>query len=66
MYKNWFNQVWLATIIGLFLGIVPVSVIFSVWAEDNANLRWKRITVERGLAQYCPKTGNWAWIGECK
>ena len=27
---------------------------------------WQVETVERDLAQYCPKTGHWAWKGECK
>jgi hypothetical protein len=44
-------------IIGLFMGLVIAGTL--VRAE------WRRDTVERGLALYCPSTGDWAWIGEC-
>ena len=26
---------------------------------------WRRAIVSRGLAIYCPDTGQWAWLGEC-
>lgn len=31
----------------------------------NTHADWERTTVQRGLAQYCPTTGYWAWKGEC-
>lgn len=27
--------------------------------------KWRASTIERGLAIYCPTTGQWAWKGEC-
>lgn len=40
-------------VLGLALGMTGIS---SEWRAD---------TIERGLAQYCPLTGEWAWVGEC-
>jgi len=39
--------------------------------DDNVPLptdaeNFKAEAIQRGLAQYCPVTGNWAWKGECK
>jgi hypothetical protein len=28
--------------------------------------QWEETTVARGLAMYCPNSGDWAWIGECE
>jgi hypothetical protein len=27
---------------------------------------WKAVTINRGISQYCPDTGEFAWKGECK
>jgi hypothetical protein len=34
--------------------------------SDGTKKDWKKLTVERGLALYCPKDGAWAWNGECE
>lgn len=48
--------------VGLFLGILFVLDA----GTDKQNGVWKKLTVERGLALYCPDDGVWAWNGECK
>lgn len=48
--------------VGFFLG-----ALFGLGAgTDSQNGVWKKLTVERGLAIYCPTNGEWAWNGECK
>ena len=48
----------------LFLGICfGLMVAVISWGVTNNN--WKRETVDRGLALYCPTDGQWAWVGEC-
>lgn len=47
--------------LGLLLGTVWVFW-FGAWSERHD---WQRDTIERGLAQYCPNNGEWAWKGEC-
>lgn len=53
---NYFESGFVGLGLGLILGL---TTMFSEQAE------WRRETVERGLAQYCPTTGEWAWKGEC-
>ena len=45
-------------ILGLFLTFW-LGLLDERWA-------WQRDTIERGLAQYCPDNGRWAWKGECE
>lgn len=51
----------LGLIFGLFFGILT-TFWFGITNERN---HWHRNTIERGLAQYCPNDGKWAWKGEC-
>lgn len=45
-------------IVGLALGgLLGGLANSSIWRED---------TVKLGLAQYCPDTGAWAWVGDCE
>lgn len=55
-----------AAAVGIFVGMVfglgltfPLGVTFERGG-------WQQTTVERGLAQYCPLNGEWAWKGECE
>lgn len=50
-----------------FIGAVFLA--FGVGAsvgESQESDRWKEVTIERGLAEYCSKTGEWSWMGECE
>jgi len=50
---------------GLVFGfIIGMSITFWL-VELDVNSNWRKETVERGLAQYCPHDGKWAWKGEC-
>lgn len=48
--------------IGLFIG----TLFAQGSGADSQDRVWKKMTVERGLALYCPNDGVWAWNGECK
>lgn len=48
-----------------FLG-VWACIICSVVAWGLTDSTWRSSTIERGLGQYCPADGEWAWKGECK
>jgi hypothetical protein len=48
-------------IMGLLFGLFSTGILAIIIAENS----WREKIVERGLAQYCPMTGDWAWIGEC-
>jgi hypothetical protein len=37
----------------------------GLFAISQMNLEWRAETVARGLALYCPESGQWAWVGEC-
>ena len=49
----------------LFLGFCFGVMMFAVASWGVTNDLWKRDTVDRGLALYCPMDGEWAWVGEC-
>lgn len=51
------SAVWFGLICGLIAGMFIGAGIISS--------EWKAGAIERGLAQYCPLTGEWAWVGEC-
>ena len=51
-----------------FISIVIVSIALvavSVTMAINNN-KWQKNVIERGYAQYCPTTGDFAWKGECE
>ena len=48
--------------VGFFLG----ALFAQGSGADSQDRVWKKMTVERGLALYCPNDGVWAWNGECK
>lgn len=50
-----------------FVGVVGLIAIIAAGFGSAAITRseWQTKTIERGLAQYCPDTGEWAWKGEC-
>ena len=45
--------------------IVMLLLLGGFGATVIVNSEWRDETVKRGLAQYCPDTGEWAWKGEC-
>lgn len=51
-----------AIMFGVLIGLVIGG---SVASSISVN-EWRKDTVARGLAIYCPQNGQWAWIGECK
>lgn len=53
------------TLIGIFVGIVFGAVASFFLTSGITISSWKTETVERNLAQYCPKDGKWAWKDEC-
>ena len=54
-----------AAISGFVLGLAFGLFVTWVGGSLAATSYWKSEIVERGLATYCPKNGEWAWIGEC-
>ena len=53
------------TIAGLIGGVALALLPTLYLGERLTTWEWQVETVQRGLAQYCPMTGEWAWIGEC-
>lgn len=55
--------------IGWLFGIAVGFFLGALFAQgsgaDSQDRVWKKMTVERGLALYCPDDGVWAWNGEC-
>lgn len=51
-----------AFVIGIFFGGL-LAAILLMHVADRA---WRKETVERGLALYCPDDGKWSWNGECE
>lgn len=49
-----------------FLGILFGALIGILFGVVIANSAWKSELVDYGLAQYCPDTGYWAWVGGCE
>jgi hypothetical protein len=47
---------------------VIAAMIFGTISVTHlaVNTEWRADTVARGLAQYCPTDGAWAWKGECE
>lgn len=43
---------------------IAVTVAVLVTMTINNDL-WQKALIERGYAQYCPTTGDFAWNGEC-
>jgi hypothetical protein len=54
-----------AAILGFFVSIFLSTAIFHNWSTDLERKKWHQETIARDLALYYPKTGNWAWKGEC-
>lgn len=45
-------------------GLVGFRIGYKNGGYDVIEL-WQRATVEKGYAEYCTKSGDWSWIGEC-
>jgi hypothetical protein len=52
--------------LGLIAGVFLGSLLGLGAGADATKVDWQKLTVERGLALYCPKDGVWAWNGECE
>jgi len=48
------------------LALLVVLVVGMTIGVAGISNEWRRATVDRGLALYCPTDGQWAWVGECK
>lgn len=51
----------IAIVLTMF-GAIPFAV-GKHFSPEVASL--KNEAIERGYALYCPKTGDWAWVGDC-
>jgi hypothetical protein len=49
---------WIGFCVGLFSGVY-LGFACTSW-------NWQSDLINRGLAQYCPDTGEWAFKGECE
>ena len=50
----------------IFLFGVALGISTTYWIGVSGSDRsWRKETIERGLGQYCPHNGKWAWKGEC-
>jgi hypothetical protein len=50
---------------GLVFGLIIGMLITFLLVVHDVNSNWRKETIERGLGQYCPHNGKWAWKGEC-
>ena len=55
--NNEAGALWCGLVIGLVVGMFAGGGIM--------NSDWRKATIDRNLAQYCPADGAWAWKGEC-
>ena len=46
--------------------LVLAVIVTLVIALKLQGYKYKTEAVERGYAEYCPDTDNWAWKGECE
>ncbi len=53
---------WLGFAAGVMAGIFAGLFIFTGLTNDE----WQDRLINRGMAQYCPDTGEWAFKGECE
>lgn len=51
--------------ISFVVGVVFGAMILTMLTHGVTTASWRRETVERNLAQYCPTDGKWAWEDEC-
>jgi hypothetical protein len=51
--------------LGISLGSLSLFILGLSLGSSTEESRWHKATIERGLAQYCPHDGEWAWKGEC-
>jgi len=50
----------------IFLFGAALGISTTYWIGVSGSDRsWRKETIERGLGQYCPNNGEWAWKGEC-
>ena len=53
-------------VVGAILtGFVIGALFGTLFVGTLSNNKWEANTIERGLALYCPKTGDFAFTGEC-
>ena len=58
-----------SAVAGFGIGLI-VAAILSMTGLDamnrsEINSRWQKEAIERDYGEYCSRTGEWAWIGEC-
>ena len=59
-----------SAVAGFGIGFIVVVMLLMA-GFDSANLseinsRWQKEAIERDYGEYCSRTGEWAWIGECE
>jgi len=58
-----FGFLFYTTVAGLMgIPLLFIAIGWMWFSEPN----YKQQAIECGYAKYCPKTGEWAWKGECK
>ena len=51
---------------GNIICAAAIALLFGFLAGTIAmDQQWQKRTAEHGVAQYCPQTGDWAWLNEC-
>ena len=51
-------------VLGVFVGAIACFA-FLVVPFTAPNRFWQGAAIERGYGIYCPKNGQFAWVGEC-
>jgi hypothetical protein len=47
------------------LGVALVLILGITFGFVVTEVVWRTDMIERGYAEYCPKDGNFAFLGEC-
>ena len=50
----------------IFATIVVAAALGGKFGRYNQDQKWHRDLIQRGLAEYCATTGDWAFKGECE
>jgi len=54
---------------GFFVGLMAGFMLFfgiGLLISNERDTYWQRQAIERDYGEFCSRTGEWAWIGECE
>lgn len=64
--RYFIENVFTGVFIGIFMGgvLLLFGVGFLIYKERDTY--WQKQAIERDFGEFCSRTGEWSWIGECE